>query len=189
MTAADVAAFADRYLTRCQRYRKSGSPRFTDKQLGNFRNLALIHLMFPRAAIVDIRRHPMASTFACYKQHFSHVVPFCYDLEEIAHYYRDYVRLMDHMDAVLPGRVHRVHYERLVADPEREVRRLLDYCGLPFDPACLEFHANKRAVRTISSEQVRRPLYRDALERWRHYEPWLGPLRSALGGALEHWRG
>ena len=181
LTAAEVVAFADRYLTRCQRYRKSGSPRFTDKQLGNFRNAALIHLMFPRAAIIDIRRHPMASCFACYKQHFSHLVPFCYDLDEIAHYYRDYVHLMDHMDAVLPGRVHRVYYERLVADPEGEVRKLLDYCGLPFEPACMQFHANKRAVRTISSEQVRRPIYRDSIDQWRHYEPWLGPLREALG--------
>jgi tetratricopeptide (TPR) repeat protein len=181
LTAADVAAFAERYLTRCQRYRKSALPRFTDKQLGNFRNVALIHLMFPRAAIIDIRRHPMASCFACYKQHFSHLVPFSYDLGEIAHYYRDYARLMDHMDAVLPGRVHRVHYERLVADPEREVRRLLEYCGLPFEAACLQFHTNKRAVRTISSEQVRRPIFKDSVEQWRHYEPWLGPLREALG--------
>ncbi|HEX5461746.1 MAG TPA: sulfotransferase [Steroidobacteraceae bacterium] len=181
LTAADIAAFADRYLTRCRRYRQSGTPRFTDKQLGNFRNAALIHLMFPRAAIIDIRRHPMASGFACYKQHFSHLVPFCYDLTEIGHYYRDYVRLMDHMDAVLPGRVHRVYYERLVADPEGEVRKLLDYCGLPFEPACLEFHANRRTVRTVSSEQVRRPIFRDSLEQWRHYEPWLGSLREALG--------
>ena len=184
LTAAEVAAFADRYLTRCERYRKSGSPRFTDKQLGNFRNAALIHLMFPRAAIIDIRRHPMASCFACYKQHFSHVVPFCYDLEEIARYYRDYARMMSHMDAVLPGRVHRVYYEQLVADPEREVRRLLDYCGLPFEPACLQFHTNKRAVRTISSEQVRRPIYRDSVEQWRHYESWLGPLREILGDLI-----
>ena len=181
LTAADVAAFAERYLTRCQRYRKSASPRFTDKQLGNFRNVALIHLMFPRAAIIDIRRHPMASCFACYKQHFSHLVPFSYDLGEIARYYRDYARLMDHMDTVLPGRVHRVYYERLVADPEREVRRLLEYCGLPFEPACLQFHTNKRAVRTISSEQVRRPIFKDSVEQWRHYEPWLGALREALG--------
>jgi tetratricopeptide (TPR) repeat protein len=180
LTEADVATFAERYLRRCQRYRRSEAPRFTDKQLGNFRNAALIHLMFPRAAIIDIRRHPMASGFACYKQHFSHLVPFAYDLGEIAHYYREYVRLMDHMDAVLPGRVHRVYYERLVADPEGEVRKLLDYCGLPFEPDCLQFHANRRAVRTISSEQVRRPIFKDAVEQWRHYEPWLGPLREPL---------
>lgn len=185
LTAADVASFASRYLERCRRYRKSAAPRFTDKQLGNFRNLALIHLMFPRAAIIDIRRHPMASCFACYKQHFSHLMPFCYDLGEVAHYYRDYVRLMDHMDAVVPGRVHRVHYERLVADPEGEVRRLLDYCGLPFETNCLQFHANRRAVRTISSEQVRRPIFKDSVEQWRNYEPWLGPLREALGDLVD----
>ena len=189
LTAAEVAAFAERYLTRCQRYRKSASPRFTDKQLGNFRNVALIHLLFPRAAIIDIRRHPMASCFACYKQHFSHLVPFAYDLGEIARYYRDYARLMDHIDAVLPGRVHRVHYERLVADPEGEVRKLLDYCGLPFEPACLQFHANKRAVRTISSEQVRRPIFKDSVEQWQHYEPWLGPLREALGDLIDRYPG
>ena len=181
LTAAEIGRFADQYLSRCQRYRRSGTPRFTDKQLGNFRNVALIHLMFPRAAIIDIRRHPMASGFACYKQHFSHLMPFCYDLGEIARYYRDYVRLMDHIDTVLPGRVHRVHYERLVADPEGEVRKLLDYCGLPFEPACLQFHANRRAVRTISSEQVRRPIFKDSVEQWRHYQPWLGPLREGLG--------
>ncbi|HJS91268.1 MAG TPA: sulfotransferase [Steroidobacteraceae bacterium] len=187
LTAADVAAFADRYLERTRRYRRLQTPRFTDKQLGNFRNLALIHLMFPNAAIIDIRRHPMASGFACYKQHFSHLMPFCYDLGELAHYYRDYVRLMEHIEAVLPGRVHRVYYERLVADPEGEVRKLLDYCGLEFESACLQFHANKRAVRTISSEQVRRPIYKDSIEQWRHYEPWLGPLREGLGDLVDRY--
>lgn len=185
LTAAEVGTFAERYLERCQRYRKSAAPRFTDKQLGNFRNAALIHLMFPRAAIIDIRRHPMASCFACYKQHFSHLMPFCYDLGEVAHYYRQYVQLMDHVDAVLPGRVHRVHYERLVADPEGEVRKILDYCGLPFEPDCLQFHTNRRAVRTISSEQVRRPIFKDAVELWRRYEPWLGSLREALGDLVD----
>lgn len=185
LTAADVASFASRYLERCRRYRKSGAPRFTDKQLGNFRNVPLIHLMLPRAAIIDIRRHPMASGFACYKQHFSHIMPFCYDLDEIARYYRDYVRLMEHVDAVLPGRVHRVYYERLVAHPEGEVRKLLDYCGLPFEPDCLQFHVNRRAVRTISSEQVRRPIFKDSVEQWRHYEAWLGPLRAGLGDLVD----
>ncbi len=181
LTAADIAAFAAGYLEATARFRERATPRFTDKQLGNFRNLALIHLMFPRASVIDIRRHPMACGFACYKQHFARALPFCYDLGEMGHYYRDYVRLMDHMDAVLPGRVHRVYYERLVADPQEEVRRLLEFCGLPFESECLRFYANPRAVRTISSEQVRRPIYRDSLEQWRHYEPWLGPLREALG--------
>jgi predicted Zn-dependent protease len=190
LTTADVAAFADRYLERTRRYRRlQQTPRFTDKQLGNFRNLALIHLMFPNASIIDIRRHPMASGFACYKQHFSHLMPFCYDLGELAHYYRDYVSLLDHIDAVLPGRVHRVYYERLVADPEGEVRRLLEYCGLPFEPACLQFHNNTRAVRTISSEQVRRPIYKDSVEQWRKYEPWLAPLREGLGDLVDNYPG
>lgn len=189
LTAADVAAFAHRYLERTRRYRRLQTPRFTDKQLGNFRNLALIHLLFPNASIIDVRRHPMASGFACYKQHFSHLMPFCYDLGELAHYYRDYVRLMSHMDAVLPGRVHRVYYERLVADPEAEVRKLLDYCGLPFESACLQHHENRRAVRTISSEQVRRPIYQSSVEQWRHYEPWLGPLRAGLGDLVDRYPG
>lgn len=181
LTAADIEAYAARYLKGTERYRRVKTPRFTDKQLGNFRHLPLIQLMFPRASIIDVRRHPVAACFACYKQHFMHAVPFCYDLGEVARYYRDYVRLMDHVDAVLPGRVHRVYYERLVADAEEEVRKLLDYCGLPFEPDCLRFHANRRTVRTISSEQVRRPIYPDSVGQWRHYEPWLGPLREVLG--------
>lgn len=181
LTAADIDAHAARYLRGTERYRRLKTPRFTDKQLGNFRHLPLIQLMFPRASIIDVRRHPMAAGFACYKQHFMHAVPFCYNLGELARYYRDYVRLMDHVDALLPGHVHRVYYERLVAEPEAEVRKLLDYCGLPFEPDCLRFHANRRTVRTISSEQVRRPIYPDSVGQWRHYEPWLGPLREVLG--------
>lgn len=180
-TAAEIQVYAARYLRATARYRRLKTPRFTDKQLGNFRYLPLIQLMFPKASIIDVRRHPIAAGFACYKQHFTHAVPFCYDLGEVARYYRDYVRLMDHIDAVLPGRVYRVYYERLVADPEGEVRRLLGYCGLPFAPDCLRFHTNRRIVRTISSEQVRRPIYPDSVGQWRHYEPWLGLLREALG--------
>lgn len=180
LTAADLHANAARYLRATERYRGLKTPHFTDKQLGNFRHLPLIQMMFPGAAIIDVRRHPMAAGFACYKQHFTHAVPFCYDLGEVGRYYRDYVRSMDHIDAVLPGRVHRVYYERLVADPEGEVRKLLDYCGLPFEPDCLRFHANRRTVRTISSEQVRRPIYSDSVGQWQHYEQWLGPLREVL---------
>lgn len=189
LTAADVHAYAARYLGATERYRRLKTPRFTDKQLGNFRHLPLIQLMFPKAAIIDIRRHPMAAGFACYKQHFTRAVPFCYDLGEMARYYRDYVRAMDHIDAVLPGRVHRIYYERLVADPEGEVRTLLDYCGLPFKADCLQFHANRRTVRTISSEQVRRPIYADSVGQWRSYEPWLGPLREVLGDLAADYPG
>ncbi|PZQ54874.1 MAG: hypothetical protein DI570_22790, partial [Phenylobacterium zucineum] len=120
-----------------------------------------------------------------FKQHFAVGQPFSYDLADLGRYYRDYVELMAHFDAVLPGRVHRVIYEELVADPEAEVRRLLDHCGLPFEPGCLRFYENDRAVRTASSEQVRKPIFRDAADHWRRFEPWLEPLKTALGPVLQ----
>lgn len=189
LTATTAERLSARYLQTTAHVRGRGTPRFTDKQLGNFRNVGLIHLLFPRASVIDIRRHPMACGFACYKQHFAHLLPFCYDLHEIGWYYRDYVRLMDHIDSALPGRVYRIYYERLVADPEGQVRGLLDFCGLPFESDCLRFYANERTVRTISSEQVRRPIYQDSLEQWRHYEQWLAPLRSALGELVDSYPG
>src|SRR5581483_789472 len=127
----------------------------------------------------------LACGFSCFKQHFARGQGFTYGLEDIGRYYADYRDLMAHYDAVLPGRVHRVFYESLVQDPEAEIRRLLDYCGLPFEEACLRFYENGRAVRTASSEQVRMPIFSDGLEQWRNYEPWLGPLKAALGPALE----
>ena len=130
----------------------------------------------------------MGSCFSAFKQHFAQGQDFSYDLTALGRYYRDYVELMAHFDAVLPGRVHRVIYEDVVEDTEGEVRRLLDHCGLEFEPGCLEFHRNARAVRTVSSEQVRRPIFRDGLEQWRNFEPWLDPLKTALGPALEDWR-
>jgi tetratricopeptide (TPR) repeat protein len=177
----ECMAFAARYLARTQIHRPLGLPRFVDKMLGNFSHLGLIQLLFPQAAIIDARRHPLACGFSCYKQLFSQRMNFSYDLGEMGRYYRDYAELMQHIDSVLPGRVHRVHYELLVTDPENELRRLLDYCGLPFEDACLRFYDNPRAVQTISSEQVRQPIYSAALEQWRHYEPWLGPLKEAVG--------
>jgi hypothetical protein len=119
-----------------------------------------------------------------FRQHFARGQQFAYDLEDLGRYYRDYVALMSHFNNVLPGRIHRVIYERLVEDTETEVRHLLEYCGLPFEEGCLRFYENDRAVRTASSEQVRQPIFRDALEHWRHFEPWLGPLKAALGPAL-----
>jgi hypothetical protein len=187
LTRAQIGDFAARYLSQAQIYRVFGSARFVDKMLSNFAHVGLIHLMFPRAAIIDIRRHPLGSCVACYKQYFARGLNFTYDLVEAGRYYRDYADLMDYIDVVLPGRVHRVHYELLVADPEREVRRLLDYSGLPFEPGCLRFYENRRVVQTISSEQVRRPIYTDAVDQWRHYEPWLGPLKAALGDWVERY--
>jgi hypothetical protein len=136
--------------------------------------------MLPHARIIDVRREPMGCGFSCFKQHFATGQRHAYDLGDLGRYYRDYVELMVHLDTVLPGRVHRVAYEALVEDTAAEVRRLLDYCGLPFEEACLRFYENKRAVRTPSSEQVRSPIFRDSLEQWRHYEAWLGPLRESL---------
>jgi tetratricopeptide (TPR) repeat protein len=183
----DIDALAGRYLSRTQAHRPLGKPRFVDKMLGNFAHLGLIHLMLPQAAIIDTRRHPLGCGFSCYKQLFVRELGFTYDLSEMGRFYRDYAELMEHFDAVLPKRVHRVFYEQLVADPEGEVRKLLDYCGLAFEPECLHFYENRRVVQTISSEQVRRPIYADAVDQWRHYEPWLGPLKDALGDLVERY--
>ena len=150
----------------------------------NFAHVGLIHLVLPNAKIIDARRNPLACGFSCFKQHFAHGQNFSYGLDNIGRYYRDYVELMAHFDAVLPGRVHRVIYEDMVENTESEVRRLLDYCGLPFEEACLRFFENERPVRTASSEQVRQPIYRSGMDHWQHYEPWLGPLKAALGPAL-----
>src|SRR5687767_12424309 len=150
----------------------------------NFAHVGLIHLMLPNAKIIDARRHPLGCCFSCFKQHFARGQPFTYELDELGRYYRDYVALMAHFDAVLPGRVHRVIYETMVDDTENAVRRLLDDCGLDFDPACLRFFENDRPVRTASSEQVRQPIYREGLDHWRHYAPWLGPLEDSLGPVL-----
>jgi tetratricopeptide (TPR) repeat protein len=183
----DIESFAARYLSRTQVHRPLGKPRFVDKMLGNFAYLGFIHLLFPHAAIIDTRRHPLGCGFSCYKQLFVRELGFTYDLSELGRFYRDYAELMEHFDTVLPKRVHRVYYEQLVADPEGEVRRLLDYCGLPFEQTCLHFYENRRVVQTISSEQVRRPIYSDAVDHWRHYEPWLGPLNDAVGDLVERY--
>lgn len=172
------------YLDRTRVQRKTGAPRFIDKMPNNFFHVGLIHLMLPNARIVDARRHPMACGFSGFKQYFARGQNFSYGLDDLGRYYRDYLALMAHFDTVLPGRVHRVVYERMVDDTEGEVRRLLAYCGLPWDDACLRFFENDRPVRTASSEQVRQPIYRQGLDQWRAFEPWLGPLRDALGSAL-----
>jgi tetratricopeptide (TPR) repeat protein len=189
LAPADFAALGGRYLETTRIHRKLGRPFYIDKMPNNFQHVGLIHLILPNARIIDARRHPMASCFSAFKQHFAEGQDFTYDLTDLGLYYRDYVALMAHFDAVLPGRVHRVIYEDMVEDPEGQIRRLLDYCGLPFEEGCLNFHKNDRAVRTVSSEQVRRPIFREGLDQWRRYEPWLKPLEAALGPALETWRG
>jgi len=182
--ADELRALGERYLDRTRVQRKTGSPHFIDKMPNNFFHVGLIHLMLPHARIVDVRRHPMACCFSGYKQYFARGQNFSYGQADIGRYYRDYLSLMAHFDQVLPGRVHRVVYEHLVEDTEGQVRSLLDYCGLPFDPACLRFFENDRPVRTASSEQVRQPIYREGLDQWRHYQPWLGELEATLGDAL-----
>lgn len=178
----------EKYLSDSQVFRQRGRPRFIDKMPNNFRHIGLLHLMLPNAKIIDVRREPMACCFGNFKQLFAQGQVFTYGLEDIARYYRTYLDLMRHWDAVLPGRVFRVHYEDVVDDLPGLVRRLLDYCELEFDAACLEYHATERSVRSASSEQVRQPIYRDGLSQWRHYEPWLGDLRKSLGDAVSRYR-
>jgi Tfp pilus assembly protein PilF len=182
-----LRALGERYLERTRVHRKTDRPRFIDKMPNNFVHVAMIQLALPNARIVDTRRHPMACCFSNFKQHYARGQRFSYDLTDMGRYYRDYVGLMAHYDAALPGRIHRVLYERLVEYTEAEVRRLLEYCGLPFDPACLRFFENERPVRTASAEQVRQPIYREGMEQWRRFEPWLDPLKDALGPALAAW--
>jgi tetratricopeptide (TPR) repeat protein len=172
--------FGAKYLYDTRVYR-TGKPRFIDKMPNNFRHIGLIHLILPNAKIIDARREPMACCFSNFKQLFASGQEFTYSLDDIARYYRSYVELMDHWDTVLPGKVLRVQHEDVVENLEGNVRRLLDFCELAFEPACLEFYKNQRSVRTASSEQVRRPIYKEGLDQWRNFEPWLGPLKAALG--------
>ena len=195
MSAEDFRALGEKYLTDTRIYRTggrsplaSGKPRFIDKMPNNFRHIGLLHLMLPNAKIIDARREPMACCFGNLKQLFAQGQEFTYSIEDIARYYRTYLELMRHWDSVLPGRVLRIHHEDVVDDLPGAVRRLLDYCELEFEPACVEFHKTERSVRTASSEQVRQPIYREGLDQWRHYEPWLQPLREALGDALTRYR-
>jgi tetratricopeptide (TPR) repeat protein len=174
-------ALAQRYLDDTRIFRPRGLPRFIDKTPNNFLHIGLIQLMFPRASIIDARRNPMACCFSCFKQYFGQGQAFTYDLARLGGYYRNYVELLAHFDSVLPGRVHRVVYEQVVADLPQQVRQVLEYCGLPFEEACLHFYENRRVVQTASSEQVRRPIFSEGLNQWRHFEPWLGPLKEALG--------
>jgi tetratricopeptide (TPR) repeat protein len=188
MSAEDFRRLGDRYIAQTRVYRRTDRPFFIDKMPNNFRHLGLIRLMLPNARIIDARREPMACSFGNLKQLFAKGQEFSYGVEDIARYYRTYLELMRHWNRVLPGWVLRVHHEDVVDDLDGNVRRILDFCGLEFEPACLDFHKTVRSVRTASSEQVRQPLYREGIDHWRHFEPWLGPLERALGDALTRHR-
>ena len=187
MEAQDFLRLGEKYLRDTRVYRNE-RPRFIDKMPNNFRHIGLIHLMLPNARIIDARREPLACCFSNLKQLFANGQEFTYSVSDIARYYRTYLELMRHWDEALPGRVLRVHYEDVVDDLEGNVRRILDFCGLEFESACVEFHKTERSVRTASSEQVRQPLFREGLDQWKNFEPWLGPLKDALGDALTRYR-
>ncbi len=188
LSEPDYRRLGDRYIADTRVYRRTEKPHFIDKMPNNFRHLGLVRLMLPNARIIDARREPLACCFSNLKQLFAKGQEFSYGVEDIARYYRTYLELMRHWDRVLPGWVLRVFHERVVDDLEGSVRRILDFCGLEFEPQCVEFHKTARSVRTASSEQVRRPLYREGLDQWRNFEPWLGPLKAALGDALSSYR-
>ena len=176
-----------RYLDGTRIQRKTHCPRFIDKMPNNFAHIGLIHLILPNATIIDARRHPMANCFSAFKQHFSRGQGFTYDLKDLGRYWSDYTKLLDHYDRALPERVHRVHHEHLLRDPEAEIRALLSHAELSFEDACLSPHLNARPVRTASSEQVRRPIASKPDEVWRYYQEFLEPLRRALGNKIDQY--
>ena len=185
LSAQACRDLGEQYIRDTRIQRKTAKPLFIDKMPNNFLHIGLIRLVLPNAKIIDARRHPLACCFSTFKQHFAEGHRYAYSLEELGRYYREYVALMNHFDRVAPGAVYRVIHERLIDDTENEVLRLLSHCGLPFDAACLRFYENTRPVRTPSAQQVRRPINRDGVEQWRHYEPWLQPLKHALGDVID----
>jgi hypothetical protein len=185
LSAEQARDLGETYLHQTEIQRKSGKPFYIDKLPNNWLHVGFIRLILPNAKIIDARRHPLDCCFSNFKQHFARGQAFSYDLADMGRYYADYVDLMDHFDGVLPGHVHRVFHEDVLADLEAEVRSMLGWLGVPFEQACLEFHKSDRAVRTASSEQVRRPINRDGVGQWRAMEPWLDPLKTALGPALD----
>lgn len=187
MPGERLAELGSEFLRRTAVQRKTDKPFYIDKLPNNWIYTGLIHLILPNAKIIDARRHPLDCCFSNFRQHFAKGQAFSYSLSDMGRYYSDYVRLMAHFDAVLPGRVHRVIHEAVIEEPEAQVRAMLDYLGVPFEEACLNFHQNKRAVRTASSEQVRRPINRDGVEQWKPYEQWLDPLKDALGGLWQSY--
>ena len=187
LSADELRGLGEEYLQRTRIQRKSERPRFIDKLPNNWAHVVFIWLILPNAKIIDARRHPLGCCFSNFKQHFARGQAFSYSLDDMGRYYADYVRLMAHLDQVQPQAVHRVIYEDMVDNTEAEVRRLLAYCGVPFEPACLAFHQTERAVRTASSEQVRQPIFREGTEAWKAFSEHLGPLRAALGPVLDSY--
>jgi hypothetical protein len=181
LSAGECLQFGENYLRDTLDYR-SGKPYFIDKMPNNFRNIGVIQMILPNAKIIDARRDPMDCGFSNFKQLYANGHHFSYGLEDIGRYYVNYVEMMEHWDQILPGRALRVQHEDVIADLEGSVRRILDYCELPFERACVEFHKTERRVHTASSEQVRKPINRDGVDRWKAYEEWLGPLKLALAG-------
>ncbi|MBX7526025.1 tetratricopeptide repeat-containing sulfotransferase family protein [Qipengyuania vesicularis] len=180
LSLEQLAQFGQQFIEETRVHRQ-GAPFFIDKMPNNFRHIGLIHLILPNAKIIDARRAPMDCCFSGFKQLFAEGQEFTYGLTEVGRYYSDYVALMEHWDNVLPGKILRVHHEDVLDDLEGQTRRILEYCNLPFEEACLDFHKSKRAVRTASSEQVRQPINRSGQDAWKPYEPWLEPLKDALG--------
>lgn len=189
LSSERLAELGREYLERTRIQRKTDRPLFIDKMPNNWLHVGFIRLILPNAKIIDARRHPLACGFSNFKQLYARGHEFSYDLAHIGQHYREYVRLMTHFDRVAPGIVLRVIHEDLVAEPEPQIRRLLDHVGVPFDEGCLRFHETRRSVRSASAEQVRRPIQADATEQWRPYEAHLGPLKDALGSTLKDWRG
>ena len=183
LVPAERLRLGEKYIADTRVYR-TDKPYFIDKMPNNFRHIGLIHLILPNARIIDARREPLACCFSNFKQLFASGQEFTYSLEDIGRYYRAYVDVMAHWDTVLPGGILHVQHESVVEHLEGNVRRLLDFLGLPFEAACIEFYRTERSVRTASSEQVRQPIYKEGIDQWRSFEPWLGPLKSALGDLL-----
>jgi tetratricopeptide (TPR) repeat protein len=183
----NLKGLGDEYLWRARAHRRLGRPYFIDKMPNNFAQIGLIQLILPNAKIIDVRRHPMACCLSNFKQHFGTGQEFAYSLSDLGQYYFDYVELMAHYDEALPGKVHRVIYEHLVQNPEREIRAMFAYLRLPFEDSALRFHENNRPVRTASSEQVRRPIFTETLDHWKHFAPWLESLKQSLGFVLDSY--
>ena len=185
---ARFATLGAEYLTLARLHRRTAAPRFIDKMPNNFPNVGLIASMLPNAKIIDARRHPLDACLSCYRQLFAKGQNFTYDLTEIGEYYLQYQRMMDHWHAVLPGRVLTVQYEEVVGDFAAQAQRLLEFCGLPWEDACLRFWESERPVRTPSAEQVRQPIYDRSVAHWRHYERHLSELIDVLEPVRDRYR-